>query len=191
MSSDQEGAGPEQRSGDLRDKALRALRMLLISRGRPGIKGWELRRHFGPGYLRVLEVVKVEASKLGLELRSVEDEEGKGPDFARYMLVTSEAAAEVGSPLTMVEAAALALIVTFVYGGRNEVPLKEVRQALYAKLNKWRADQALYRLSRLGYIEVDDDVVRLGWRTRAEVNVERLARVLVAIRSGEDGRSSP
>ncbi len=189
--SSEEGAAPEQRSGDLRDKALRALRMLLISRGRPGIKGWELRRHFGPGYLRVLEVVKVEASKLGLELRSVEDEEGKGPDFARYMLVTSEPAAEVGSPLTMVEAAALALIVTFVYGGRNEVPLKEVRQALYAKLNKWRADQALYRLSRLGYIDIDDDIVRLGWRTRAEVNVERLARALVAIRSGGDGRPSP
>jgi hypothetical protein len=177
-------------SEDLRDKALRAFRMLLISRGRPGVKGWELKRHFGPGYLRVLEVVKVEAGKLGMELRSVEDEEGRGPDFARYLLVTSEPAADVGSPLTMVEAAALALIITFIYGGRGEVPLKEVQQALYTKLNKWRAEQALYRLLRLGYIEVDD-VVRLGWRTRAEVDVDKLARALISIRSGEGERPSP
>lgn len=184
-----EGAPSGQAGGDLRDKALRMLRMLLVNRGRPGVKGWELRRRFGPGYLKVLEVVRVEAAKLGLELRSVE-EEGKGPDFARYLLVSSEPALEVGSPLTVVEAAALALIVALTYGGRGEVPLKEVQQELQAKLSKWRAEQALYRLSRLGYIEVDD-VVRLGWRTKAEVDVERLARALIAIRPGGGGSAGP
>ncbi|MGC8969621.1 MAG: hypothetical protein ACP5ID_03565 [Conexivisphaera sp.] len=187
----QEGAGaPEQQGRELRDKALKALRMLLVSRGRPGVKGWELRKHFGPGYLKVLEVVRVEASKLGLELRSVEDEGGRGPDYARYLLVSSEPALEVGSPLTVVEAAALAMIIVLTYGGRGEVPLKEVQQALYSKLSKWRAEQALYRLSRLGYIELDD-VVKLGWRTRAEVDVEKLARALAAIRSGGSGGPSP
>ncbi len=185
-----QGEPGSQEESVLRDKALRALRMLLVSRGRPGLKGWELRRRLGPSYLKALEVLKVEAGKLGLELRVVEDEEGGGPDSARYLLVSTEPASEVGSPLTVVEAAALALIIALTYGGRGEAPLKEVQQALYSKLSKWRADQALYRLSRLGYIEVDD-VVRLGWRTRAEVDVGKLARALVSIRPGGGEGTSP
>lgn len=154
--------------------------MLVNRGGRPGVKGWELRRRFGQGYVKLLEVVKTEAAKLGLELRVVEDE--KGPDYSRYLLVSSDPAIELGaSPLTMLEAAALAVILAMSYGGLDTVSLNEVKAVLSTKMPKWRIGQVVSKLARLGYIEVEGDSVRIGWRSRAEVDVNKLAKMLLAM----------
>ncbi len=180
-------------SEELGRKASKMLRLLLVQRGgRPGVKGWELKRHFGTGYPRVLEVAKVEAEKLGLELRVVEDDENRGPDFSRYMLVASESVAELGfSPLTIVDSAVLAMILALSYGGRRSLPLKEVEAVLSPKIPHWRIGQALSKLSRLGYIELEDDSVKVSWRSRAEVDVERLAKTLFLVKPGGSDRQSP
>ena len=171
----------EDRDKTLERKAMRALRMLLVQRGgKPGLKGWELRRRLGPGYLKVLELVKTEAAKLGLELRVVEDE--RGPDYSRYLLVSSESVSELGvSPLTTLEAAALAVILAMSYGGLDTLPLREVEATLSTKMPRWRVGQVISKLARLGYIEVSEETVRVGWRSKAEVDVNKLAKALFTV----------
>ena len=51
----------------LERKVRKAFQTLLLQRGRnPGVKGWELKRHLGRDYRKILEVLSGDVRALGL-----------------------------------------------------------------------------------------------------------------------------
>ena len=166
---------------ELREKALKALRLLLFERTTPGMKGWELKRKLGKDYLAALEVAKVEAEKLGLRVVSVPDEEEPIPERARYLLLPKEPLKdpELGRWLRIEEAASLAVLNVELSIRGGVMTVKAAERLLTEKLPKWRVKQILDKLRKLGYIEMEGELLRKGWRMKIEIDEQGLLRDVV------------
>ncbi len=167
---------------ELREKGIKALKMLLFEGSTPGLKGWELKRRLGKDYLAALEVAKVEADKLGLRIVKVEDEEDKSPEKARYVLQPKEPLreAELSKWLRIEEAAALAIIDVELNLRGGMVQRKTIERILTQKLPSWRVKQILDKLKRLNYIEEDGDILRKGWRMIVEIDEPGLLKDIIS-----------
>src|SRR5207245_10902333 len=67
-------------------KDRKAFQTLLLQRGRkPGVKGWELKRHLGRDYRKILEVLSGDVRALGLEVHEVKGVDGSD-DASRFLL---------------------------------------------------------------------------------------------------------
>src|SRR5881628_146369 len=70
----------------LERKVRKAFQTLLLQRGRnPGVKGWELKRHLGRDYRKILEVLSGDVRALGLEVHEVKGVDGSD-DASRFLL---------------------------------------------------------------------------------------------------------
>ena len=156
---------------ELREKGLRALRMLLFEKSVPGVKGWELKRRLGKDYLAALEVAKVEADKLGLRIVTIKDDETP-PERAIYVLQPKEALheSELGKWLRIEEAAALAILNVELSLRGGALARKSIERLLTEKLPKWRVKQIIEKLKRLGYLEEEGELLRKGWRMKVEID---------------------
>lgn len=166
---------------ELREKALKALRLLLFERTAPGMKGWELKRRLGKDYLAALEVAKVEADKLGLRIAVVQDEDEPTPERARYLLLPKEPLKdpELGRWLRIEEAAALAMLDIELNIRGGAMTVKAAQRLLTEKLPKWRVKQIIDKLRKLEYIEMEGELMRKGWRMRVEIDEQGLLRDVV------------
>jgi hypothetical protein len=174
----------------LERKMRKALQVLILQRGRnPGVKGWELKRYLGKDYKKILEVLSDEVKSMGLELFPVpglDDSE----DSVRYLL-------RFRDPPTMAETetagfriddlAVLAASIAYINAKQGRVPRKDIERFLKEKFPRWRVEYSLDRYVKKGYIDQDgESLLRIGWRTRAEVD-EKTLMTLILARGGEAG----
>jgi hypothetical protein len=76
--------------------------------------------------------------------------------------------------------AALTATLTYLASRQGKAPRGEVERLLSSKLPSWRVGIALDRFVRLGYLHEDEnEVLTVGWRTRAEVDLETLTESLL------------
>ncbi|MGC8569320.1 MAG: hypothetical protein ACP5LW_04880 [Nitrososphaeria archaeon] len=159
---------------ELRRKALKALRLLLIETSAlPGLKGWELKKHLGKDYLNVIKVASVEADRLGMKIAIIPDDEApKDFDRARFVLMTKEPLTESDYSrwLRIEEIASLGLILTEINLRGGSAPLEVVVRMLTEKLPRWRVNQIISKLERLGYIKEENGVLFKDWRSRVEID---------------------
>ena len=174
---------------DYLSKVRRAAQILLIQRHRrPGVKGWELKRSLGRRYLEVIKLLDEELKRLGLKIKIVFREDVASPsreDYDRALfLVTFREPARVTDVLTagwrIDDLGALCASVSFVASHGGSVRRREVESLLSEKLPKWRVDSLLDRFIRLGYLEVNNELVSIGWRTKAEVDLGLLSQSLLS-----------
>ncbi len=178
---------------ELRHKVRRAARMLLIrSHSRPGVRGWELRRALGDEWLEVLRLLDGELGRLGLTVRSAAPDGGpvaRGEEIRAQYFVTFSDPPEWpelrGSGWRIDDMAALAAALSLILAKGGRAAEEELVDLLSQKLPKWRASSAVRRFVRSGYLEeVEEGVLGVGWRSRVEVDLTLLMRLML-------GRSPP
>jgi len=168
----------------LERKLRKAFQVLLLQRGRnPGVKGWELKRHLGREYRKIVELLGKEISALGLEVFEVKGPDGT-EDASRFLLRFKEpptlSEAET-SGIRIDDLAVLAATIAFINAKQGKAGRKEVEQFLRAKFPKWRVEYSLDRYVKKGYLEQDDRaLMRVGWRTRAEVDEKTLMTMILS-----------
>jgi len=176
---------------EVKEKALKGLNYLLYQRHfQPGLKGWELKRLLGRGYLEVLKVTGAMAADLGLKLVAVPDEEDeKDADKARYVLVAKAPLKdrELGGWLRMEEAASLAIILSQLFVRTGSAPRRLLEDAIKEKLPGWRVQQIMNKLVRLGYLEEDGDYLKVGWRSKVEIDRDELLTSILARQGDTSG----
>jgi hypothetical protein len=180
--SPQPDAAAERASLDR--KTRKAFQVLLLQRGRnPGVKGWEMRRYLGKDYKKILEVLSEDLKPLGLEVHLVPGPEGTD-DSTRFLL-------RFRDPPTLGEAetagfriddlAVLAATIALVNSKQGRISRKELESFLKGKFPRWRIDYSVDRYIKRGYLDLDDkELVRIGWRTRAEIDERSLMTLILA-----------
>ena len=184
MSSQTSGNSSEAERALLQRKIRKALQVLILQRGRnPGVKGWEMKRNLGKDYKTILQVLSADLKALGLEVHEVPGIEGTD-DSTRYLLRFRE-------PPTLSEAetagfriddlAVLAASVALVNSKQGRIARKELETFLRENFPRWRIDYSLDRYIKKGYLDQDDkSLIRIGWRTRAEVDEKSLVTLILA-----------
>jgi hypothetical protein len=170
-------------------KVRKAFQTLVLQRGRnPGVKGWELKRHLGRDYVKIIQVLSEDISALGLEVFVVKGPDGTD-DTSRYLLRFKESPtiseAETAG-IRIDDLAVLAATIAFINAKQGRVGRREIEQFLREKFPKWRVEYSLDRYVKRGYLEQDDkSMVHIGWRTRAEVD-ERTLMTMILSRGGNE-----
>jgi len=184
MSNETSGNNSEAERALLQRKIRKAFQVLILQRGRnPGVKGWEMKRNLGKDYKTILEVLSADLKALGLEVHEVPGIEGTD-DSTRYLLRFRE-------PPTLSEAetagfriddlAVLAASIALVNTKQGRIARRELETFLREKFPRWRIDYSLDRYVKKGYLDQDDkSLIRIGWRTRAEVDEKSLVTLILA-----------
>ena len=168
----------------LERKVRKAFQVLILQRGRnPGVKGWEMKRHLGRDYRKILEVLGEDVSPMGLEVFEVKGADGTD-DSTRFLLRFKEpptvSEAET-SGIRIDDLAVLAATIAFVNAKQGRVARREVEQFLKEKFPRWRVDYSLDRYVKRGYLEQDErTMLHIGWRTRAEVDEKTLMTMILS-----------
>lgn len=184
MSNENSRANVDAERAALQRKIRKALQMLILQRGRnPGVKGWEMKRSIGKDYKTVLQVLSGDLKLLGLEVHEVPGIEGTD-DSTRYLLrfkespTLSEAEA---AGFRIDDLAVLAASIALVNSKQGRIARKELETFLREKFPRWRIDYSLDRYIKKGYLDQDDkSLIRIGWRTRAEVDEKSLVTLILA-----------
>jgi hypothetical protein len=156
----------------------------------PGVRGWELRRMLGPEWLSILEVLDNRLKPLDLEVRRVFDERGEGSlEEARYY-ITLRGGVEQRTAKTMGwridDIAGLAVAVAYIAARGGKAPRGDVERVLGEKLPGWRVRVNLERYIQDGYLSDEEGVLTLGWRGRAEIDVDGLMERIMRSRVSEE-----
>ncbi len=148
------------------ERVKRAAHMLFFKRGKiPGARNWELRTGLGKGFQSVLSQLDESLKDLDLEVKKVEVDsltdsgsKGEGEEDYRYFV-------RLRGTLTPREAR--------MSGWR--IDNLAALAACLALAGRWRALTLMDTFLRTGYLEEDEEgLVKLGWRTRAELDLQSL-----------------
>ena len=164
--------------------------MLFFKRGRvPGARSWELKTGLGKEYLKVLTQLDEDLKDLDLEVKKVESQVltdyRQGPDEeeeTRYFVrlkgtLTPREARMTGWRIDNL--AALAGCMSLIVSKQGKSERKEVEQIIGEKVGRWRALTLTDAFLRAGYLEEDEEgLLKLGWRTRAELDLESLMTLI-------------
>lgn len=154
-----------------------------------------MRRRLGKNYERVLEALNTRLKRVGLKIRSVQEEGSDDPDRTRYYVVVSEPLAlnDLGTMgYSIDEVAILAVTLAFLFTNNDRAQYKQVVELLESKYPKWRVESVLERMVRRGYlVRTDDDNLVVGWRSRVEVDRQELLRAITALSSPEASQRAP
>ena len=168
----------------LERKVRKAFQVLVLQRGRnPGVKGWEMKRHLGRDYRKIVEVLSEDVSALGLEVFEEKGTDGTD-DSSRFLLRFKEpptvSEAET-SGIRIDDLAVLAATIAFINSKQGRAARREAEQFLREKFPKWRVEYSLDRYVKRGYLEQDDrTMLHVGWRTRAEVDEKTLMTMILS-----------
>src|SRR5713101_5944961 len=172
------------------DKLKRAAHMLFFKRGKvPGARTWELRTGLGKGYQNVLSQLDESLKDLDLEVKKVEvdtlsdiETRGDGEEDYRYFVrlkgtLTPKEARMSGWRIDNL--AALAACLSMIVSKQGKSERKELEEVIGQKVGRWRALTLTDAFLRSGYLEEDEEgLVKLGWRTRAELDLESLMMLI-------------
>ena len=169
-------------------KIRRAARLVLFrSGGRPGVRGRVLKRALGRDYVNVLLALDRALEPLGLELRAVTREGERVRVERGARLDDCWIVAVLREPPTLAEARAsgwrvddlaiLAATLLMLVAKGGSAPRQQVVDVLRRKFRAWRVNYALDRFVKAGYLEEDGESLKIGWRARAEIDLEALVGV--------------
>jgi len=172
------------------ERVKRAAHMLFFKRGRvPGARSWELKTGLGKEYLKVLAQLDEAMKDLDLEVKKVESERlsdyKAGPDGEeemRYFVrlkgtLTPKEARMTGWRIDNL--AALAACMSLIVSKQGKSERKELEQIIGEKVGRWRALTLTDAFLRSGYLEEDEEgLMKIGWRTRAELDLESLMMLI-------------
>jgi hypothetical protein len=172
------------------ERVKRAAHMLFFKRGRvPGARSWELKTGLGKEYLKVLTQLDESLKDLDLEVKRVESQtisdyknEIGGEDDVRYFVrlkgsLTPREARMTGWRLDNL--AALAACLSLIVSKQGKSERKELETVIGEKVGRWRALTLTDAFLRSGYLEEDEEgLIKLGWRTRAELDLEKLMMLI-------------
>src|SRR5713101_2066220 len=183
------------------DRLKRAAHMLFFKRGKiPGARTWELKTGLGKGFQKTiadldevlkdldLEVKKVEVQSLGETDASIEGEE----DY-RYFVrlkgtLTPREARMSGWRIDNL--AAMAACFALIVSKQGKCERKELETLVGSKAGRWKALTLMDTFLRTGYLEEDEEgLVKLGWRTRAELDLQSL--MLLVAESKAEAEAPP
>lgn len=172
------------------DRKLKEAAVLLLYRRHriPGAKGWELKKRLGADYPKIVDLLNAHLDKLGLEVRTAfeEGEEVEKPtaqqlDKARFFVTIKgplSAEEEKLCGWRIDDIAALAVTISLISSKGGTANRGDIKKFLKKKLPSWRF--SLDKYVRQGYFDQDDEGnLRLGWRTKAEVDVHSLIDLLL------------
>ena len=179
----------------LQRKLRKALQVLILQRGRnPGVKGWEMKRYLGREYKAILQALSGDLKSLGLEVHEVPGIEGTD-DSTRYLLRFRESPTLSESETAgfrIDDLAVLAASIALVNSKQGRISRKELESFLREKFPRWRIDYSLDRYIKRGYLDQDDkSLVRIGWRTRAEVDEKSLVTLILARGEAPPSQTNP
>jgi hypothetical protein len=172
------------------ERVKRAAHLLFFKRGRvPGARSWELKTGLGKEYLKVLTQLDESLRDLDLEVKKVESQVlsdyKPGPDGeeeSRYFVrlkgtLTPREARMTGWRIDNL--AALAACLSLIVSKQGKSERKELEEVIGQKVGRWRALTLTDAFLRSGYLEEDEEgLVKLGWRTRAELDLESLMMLI-------------
>src|SRR5579885_1062947 len=167
----------------LERKLRRAFQILILHRGRnPGVKGWELKRYIGKDFRKILDILSKEVSFLGLEVYEVRGADGS-EDSSRFILRFKEPPtiheAEMAG-MRIDELAVLAATIGFINAKQGRAGRKEVERFRREKFPKWRVEYSLERFIRKGYVDENEELLQIGWRTKAEIDERTLITLILS-----------
>ncbi|RLG40796.1 MAG: hypothetical protein DRN78_05065 [Thermoproteota archaeon] len=163
----------------------RAARLLLFRSGmKPGIKGWELARSLGKDYLQVIRALDERLAELGLKVVAVSQDgekislsEGKDLKKATFLVV-------LRGPVSVQEArtsgwriddlAMLSVSLLYLLAKNGSASYREILDVLRSKFKGPRVEYVLDRMIRMGYLEQEDDRLKIGWRSKVEIDLNKL-----------------
>ncbi len=181
---------------EVQKKIRKAVKILLLQRhSSPGVKGWELKKSLGKDYMKIVDLVREELSRLDLEVKIVGEEGDSAEDYdrARFLIVMKHppsAAELVGGGWRIDDMAILAATLAYAFSRHGKTPRKDVEDLLKDKFPRWKIDLNLDRYVRLGYlVQGEDDVLSVGWRTRAEVDQKTLLNLLLSTPSRQESQA--
>ncbi len=167
-------------------KIRRAARAILFkSRSKPGVKGWELYRLLGEDFLEVVKALNNVLEPLGLTVKAV----GEGGvtlslDGEKRALKKAVFVAVLKEPPTLQElrtsgwriddVAILATSLLYLTSSNGRVHRKQLLDILHTKFDKRRVTYVLEKLLRMGYLEEEGENIVIGWRSKIEVDFEKL-----------------
>jgi len=176
---------------EITSKVRRAAQMLMYQRHRvPGVKGYELRRSLGRGYMRIIKVVRTELENLGLTIKimsedgsEIDEEDEEQLSNARFFVVLKD-------PLSIYDAstagwsiddlAGMAVTLATIVSRRGKAPRREVERILGEKFPNWKAGLFVERCVRRGYVAVDEDNnLVLDWRSRGELDLQKFLQYVL------------
>src|SRR5215831_2856186 len=172
------------------ERVKRAAHMLFFKRGRvPGARSWELRTGLGKEYLNVLTQLDEELKDLDLEVKKVESQvltdykqDSEGQEETRYFVRLKGTLTPREARMTVWRIdnlAALAACMSLIVSKQGKSERKEVEQIIGEKVGRWRALTLTDAFVRSGYLEEDEEsLLKLGWRTRAELDLESLMMLI-------------
>ncbi|MEM4545647.1 MAG: hypothetical protein QW328_02630 [Nitrososphaerota archaeon] len=169
-----------------------AASMLLFSSHRlPGVRGWELRRRLGKNYLKIIDALNSRLNSIGLRVKIMFDQPSSdGPaqedfDKARFFITLSEplsVADIVAAGWSIEDVAILAATLSYIFTKSGKATEKELVELLEVKFPRWKVEAAIERFIRKGYlIKVEDNMIKVGWRTFAEVDEKELLKAITEI----------
>lgn len=172
------------------DRLKRAAHILFFKHGRiPGSRSWELKASLGKEYARVLTQLDEQLKDLDLEVKKVQGQTLSdykpaidGEDESRYFVrlrgtLTPKEARMTGWRLDNL--AALAACLSLVVSKQGKTERKEVEETIGHKVGRWRALTLMDAFLRSGYVEEDEEgLVKLGWRTKAEIDLQSLMMLI-------------
>ncbi|MCX8176108.1 MAG: hypothetical protein N3E48_02610 [Candidatus Bathyarchaeota archaeon] len=166
------------------------VKVLLLQKHKiPGVKGSELKRIFGKDYPKLLMVLDDEVKKLGLKVKVFSDDAFKKSlneisDKDWILLTFEEGEFEEWSNVSgwrVDDLAILAATIVYINSKGGTVSRSEIEKFLAEKFSVWRIRLNLERFTRLGYLSEDENnVLRIGWRTKAEVDEKHLMKLLTS-----------
>ncbi len=168
------------------EKVKRAAHMLFFKRGKiPGARTWELRIGLGKGFQNVVSQLDESLKDLDLEVKKVEvdslaesEAKNQGEEDFRYFVrlrgtLTPKEARMSGWRIDNL--AALAACLALIVSKQGKCERKELETLVGHKAGRWRALTLMDTFFRTGYLEEDEEgLVKLGWRTRAELDLQSL-----------------
>jgi len=172
------------------ERVKRAAHLLFFKRGRvPGARSWELKSGLGKEYLKVLTQLDESLKDLDLEVKKVESQilsdyktAPDGEEESRYFVrlkgtLTPREARMTGWRIDNL--AALAACLSLIVSKQGKSERKELEEVIGQKVGRWRALTLTDAFLRSGYLEEDEEgLVKLGWRTRAELDLESLMMLI-------------
>ena len=184
----EEAAAREEESRTRAERKLKKAAQLLLFRQHrvPGVKGWELKRALGDDYLEVLEVLNAALDNLGMEVKQISEEVSEGAkqeekvERDRFVVVLKSPAVEKASGERIDTIAMLSATLAYIISKQGKAPRKAVEELLSAKFPRQRIFFALDRFIKQGYLGEDNNVLYIGWRTRAEVDRKTLLDLILA-----------
>ncbi len=181
----------EKRKATLFEKMKKAMLLLLIQRKSiPGASGYELKKNIGKKYLYVINLLDKELESYGLKVKISLPEDVKDPsnpseeeyDRAHFYIIPREPilAYRIKGPFNIEELGSLAACIIMSMAKAGNLNIKELEEMLESKISKFKVKRYIEKFRKLGYLRISEEgIVSLGWRTRAEIDLENLSKLLV------------